>query len=109
MMNCILTLSKGTRFSHQHLVAMRDGFLKSAYSRMTLLGSSSSVPLLISRGFADKDRETKCARNVNIIEASLMPQFGCLSHLTHTQDTMMARCRTVNKVNILFCSLYQMS
>ncbi|MPC61269.1 Histidine triad nucleotide-binding protein 2, mitochondrial [Portunus trituberculatus] len=26
-----------------------------------------------------------------------MPQFGCLSHLTHTQDTMMARCRTVNK------------
>ncbi|KAK8394239.1 hypothetical protein O3P69_006433 [Scylla paramamosain] len=44
-MNSILTVLKGTHFSCHHLVTMRGGFLKSAYSRVSILGSSrSSVP-----------------------------------------------------------------
>ncbi|KAK8394238.1 hypothetical protein O3P69_006433 [Scylla paramamosain] len=73
-MNSILTVLKGTHFSCHHLVTMRGGFLKSAYSRVSILGSSrSSVPEMISRGFADGDSETKCAQNVNIIEAKNSP------------------------------------
>ncbi|KAK8394241.1 hypothetical protein O3P69_006433 [Scylla paramamosain] len=77
-MNSILTVLKGTHFSCHHLVTMRGGFLKSAYSRVSILGSSrSSVPEMISRGFADGDSETKCAQNVNIIELNESHHTSC--------------------------------
>lgn len=54
-------------------MALRSGFVKSAYSRVSLLGNSRNVPVTMSRGFADRDGETKRAQNVNITEAKNSP------------------------------------